>query len=639
MLPVLSFRAQIICILMVMFSGPALAANDDLLRKTYLLAEKQLWKPNSVRYQTLYQQLYFYPLQPYLDQRRLLNKISWSKAKEINEFLNKYEGTPLDWPLRKKWLEYLAKRNRQSTFLQYFKPSSSAKLTCLNLRFQLNAGQAEELVLPQVTKLWLVGKSQDKSCDPLFQRWQAAGYRTDDIVWQRIRLAADGGNHTLLPYLMMLLPEPEQYLGRLWHKVRRDPAFVTKLDKFANKSEKELEILTYGFKRLIWRAPDRALKSYKKAQLSFAFTSEQQRQITAKFALALATKNHPRAQEWLHKVDELALTNQLIQWRIANALRDNDWTKIKSELESLPDSKQQDIQWRYWYGRSLIETDMQVQGEKLLTLMAEERHYYGFLAASFLGLPLNFQDKPLTFSLEEKSELLKNPAAKRAFEFFHLGRYYHARKEWNYWLTQLDDRQKLVASKIAYEEKWFDRAIFTLSSVGYLDDVDLRFPMAFDDEITKYSKNHKISPAWTFAIARRESSFMSDAHSSAGAKGLMQVLPDTAKYLTRRSISNKYLLNATNNINLGTKYLRKLLDRHSGNTVLATASYNAGPYRVNQWLKDGPSLPADMWIETIPFKETRDYVKSVLAYQQIYQLKVGQTATLFNELVSMDINN
>ena len=133
--------------------------------------------------------------------------------------------------------------------------------------------------------------------------------------------------------------------------------------------------------------------------------------------------------------------------------------------------------------------------------------------------------------------------------------------------------------------------------------------------------------------------FMPDANSSAGAKGLMQVMPGTAKQLARKKVSTKELLNAKSNIKLGTKYLRNLLDRHDGNQVLATAAYNAGPYRVKSWLKDSKSLPADVWIETIPFKETREYVKSVLAYQQIYQQKVGSKESLFDKIITMDISN
>ena len=297
------------------------------------------------------------------------------------------------------------------------------------------------------------------------------------------------------------------------------------------------------------------------------------------------------------------------------------------------------MQWRYWYSRSLLATNEVEAGNKQLNDLAQSRHYYGFLAASFLNKPANFQDKPLEVTAEEKALILKSPAAKRAFELFAIGRFHHARKEWNYWLSNLSKRDKLVASKIANEQQWYDRAIFTLAKEGYLDDVNLRFPLGFEKDIKRYSGKQKINPAWAFAIARRESSFMPDANSSAGAKGLMQVMPGTAKQLARKKVSTKELLNAKSNIKLGTKYLRNLLDRHDGNQVLATAAYNAGPYRVKSWLKDSTSLPADVWIETIPFKETREYVKSVLAYQQIYQQKVGSKESLFDKIITMDISN
>ncbi len=618
---------------------PVHADENTLLRQDFEKAEKQLWKSNTKTYQTLYNRLHYYPLQPYLDQRRLMYRMRLSSAKEIANFLNKYQGTPLDWPLRKKWLNYLVKRNRQTLFLEFFQPTTDTKLTCHYYQFQLNQGVDESIVLPKITKLWVVGKSQPKACDGLFDRWQKAGLRTANHVWQRLSKAADGGKHTLIPYLTTLLPENEKYLGRLWHKVRRDPAYITKLSRFPNKNAKETTIYAYGVKRLIWRDPNRALRSYQQAQKVFTFSDDQQQQIALKFSLALASKNHNKAPDWLAKVNDNNLTGNIVQWKIADVLRKQDWQTIKAELLSLPNRLQQSQQWKYWYARSLLATNEEQKGKELMLLLADTRHYYGFLAASYTDMPINLQHKPLMITEEEKTALFKNKAGKRAFEFFHLRRFYDARKEWNYWLTQLDGRQKLVAAKLANEIGWFDRAIFALSQVGYMDDVDLRFPLAFDKEINQHASKHAINPAWAFAITRRESSFMSDANSSAGAKGLMQVMPGTAKQLTRRkNVSNKYLLNSKNNINLGTKYLKDLLDRHKGNQVLATAAYNAGPYRVKSWLKSANALPADIWIETIPFKETRDYVKSVLAYQQIYQQKVGQETTLFDQLHTMNIS-
>jgi len=639
MLHVVIVKVKLILAAILFFSISLSVHSENIHQKNFLSAEKLLWKTDSSRYKELYKKLHYYPLQPYLDQQRLMSEISLSSVRDIHQFLTKYEGTPMDWPLRKKWLEYLAKRKRQSLFVKFFKPSSNASLNCHYLNFQLALGEPESIVLPQVTKLWKIGKSQKKVCDPLFKKWKKAGYRTQDVIWQRIALAADGGKHSLLPYLTTLLPKKEQYLAQLWLKVRRDPAYARKLSRFPHKSIKETQILTYGLKRLIWRDPARALVTYRKAEKIFPFSEQQKQQITLKFAIALASKNHTKAQYWLEQVDDQHLDGNLIQWRIADILREQNWSKVNLALNNLPTSVQSTLQWKYWYGRSLLLTGKDDEGKLVLTKLANERHYYGFLAASFLEQPFNLQDKPLSFSEEEKSTLLENPAAKRAFEFFHLKRYHQARKEWNYWLSQLDDHQKLMASKIANESQWYDRAIFTLSKVGYLDDVDLRFPLAFDDEINHYANNHKIDPAWAFAITRRESSFMSDAHSSAGAKGLMQVMPNTAKHIKKKKVTEKDLLNAKNNINSGTQYLRRLLDRYKGNSVLATASYNAGPHRVKSWLKGKAKLPADMWIETIPYKETRDYVKSVLAYQQSYRHKAGETHALFDEIIKMEISD
>lgn len=606
-------------------------------RKLYLNAEKKLWQPKSSQYRQLYSQLHYYPLQPYLDQQELMHTMSLSKATQISTFLEKYRGTPLDWPLRKKWLTYLSKKKRKALFLKHYIPTTNAELTCLYYQYQLDAGISQDKVLPKVTKLWAHKKSQPKVCDPLFSTWQKAGYRTESVVWKRVELSADGGDHTLLRYLGTLLPEDQQYLASLWKKVRTNPSYISKLERFPTKSEREIQILSYGLKRLIWRDPDLAIKTFAKAQKTLTFTEQQNAEITFRFALALASKTHKDADTWLKLVDENLVDKNVAQWRIANVLQTNDWQQISAELLSLPESKQDTLQWQYWHGRSLLQNGEIEKGQEVLSELAKKRHYYGFLAAGHVNQSSQFQDNPLEISEVEKVEVLKYPSAKRAFELFHLGRYNQARREWNFWLTKLNDREKLVAAKIANEKEWFDRAIFALSRVGYLDDVDLRFPLAFDQPIKQQSKHNNINPAWAFAIARRESSFMSDANSSVGAKGLMQVMPNTAKQLKKKKVSTKYLLDAKNNIALGTQYLSQLLSRYQGNAILATASYNAGPYRVSRWLKERPELPADMWIETIPYKETREYVKSVLAYQQIYEHKVGQSTQLFEQLINTQI--
>jgi soluble lytic murein transglycosylase len=620
-------------------------AGESLLIKSspekqslFIKAEKLLNKGDNLTYKGIYKKLDDYPLQPYLKMRELIKSINLNSRNDIVSFLAKHKNSPLDWPLRKAWLQYLVKKQKGELFLEAYNQTWNTELQCENLKFLLANEEKKTEAFTQVKSIWLVGKSLPKTCDPLLTAWQKSGYRTPDLVWQRLALAADGGQHTLIPYLTSLLPKEQQYLGKLWHKVRKNPAVVLSSKNFKSKSVKEKQIYSYGIKRLIWRTPNEAIESFEKAKESLALSNKNQQQIIEKFALALASKKHPEARTWLHKVDSTNIDPTIMQWQITDVVKEQDWLMVLKELDSMPDSYKTELQWQYWYARALIATQAE-KGRELMASVAVKRHYYGFLAATHLNTPVTMQNKPLKINQSEKKPVLNYPSAKRAFELYDLGRYTQARREWRYWLSQLDDRQKLVAAKVANENGWVDRAIFTLAKVGYLDDVNLRFPKAFDKKITRYAGDRNINPAWAFAIARRESSFMPDAQSSAGAKGLMQIMPATAKELKGRRVDNWYLYNAENNIELGTKYLRELLDKNKGNHVLATASYNAGPHRIKKWLKYGKTMPADVWIETIPFKETRNYVKSVLAYQEIYQHKPGQVSDIFNQLIDMQIGN
>lgn len=613
-------------------------ANKNL-QKIFIKAERALSKGQYKAYTNYYSQLYYYPLKPYLEQKKLLKGMKLSSADKIDKFLTKYEGTPLDWPLRKKWLLYLAKHDNERLYRRFYRATENDELKCYSLKYALNEDVEKTKIFNEVTKLWLTGKSLDKACDPVFKQWEQANYRTDTLILKRIALAADGGKHTLIPYLTKLLPEEQQYLGRLWHQARRNPASVTKLHRFKNKNVIEGEIYSYGIKRLIWRDPNTAINSYNQAKEFFNLTFDQQQQIAEKFVIALTSKKHPDADLWLLELDKEKINKNILQSRLVAMLEKQNWQGVLSELETMPAYYQQELQWKYWYARGLLQTDKLEAGNKIMADLSTSRHYYGFLAAGYLNRAVSLQDEPLDITKKEKQNILQHTSAKRAFELFYLGRYDDARREWRYWLTQLDNREKLAAAKLANENGWFDRTIFTLSEVGYLNDVSLRFPKAFDEKITEYSDKESINPSWAFAIARRESSFMTDANSPVGAKGLMQLMPNTAKQLKRGSISRSYLYDADNNIRLGTKYLRKLLDKSEGNHVLATASYNAGPYRVKGWLENTERMPADIWIEAIPFKETRNYVKSVLAYQEIYQHKPGQVSEIFEQVLNMSIGN
>lgn len=606
-------------------------------RKIFLKAEYAAGLRKSRDYKVLYAKLDGYPLQPYIEYTYLRKHMYWRNRQQIRDFLAKYEGSPMEWPLRKKWLHYLAKRDKQDDFLKDFKPNSDTSLHCYQLRYLLNKGGGETGIFTQVDELWIHKKSQPKACDPLFKKWQEAGWRSNDKIWQRLKLAASQGDHTLIPYLKRLSPVDEKYLADLWYKTRRAPNTVSRLRNFPNKNPKEKDILLYGIKRLAWRDKDLALRSWDKMQKKFNFSAAQKTEVTKVFALRLAQVGHDKTPIWMQKLTANDMTDDLVQWQIADSLRRGEWQQSLEILQALPQRLANKESWSYWLARALEQTGASQDANKFFTKIADERDYYGFLAATILGQKPNLGNRPLQFTQQELDKVGQNPMAQRALEFRYFERWASARREWNSLNRSLNAREQLAAAKWANQNNWPDRAIFTLAQHKYWDDVDLRFPLAFKQTVSNYSKRHKIEPQYTYAIARRESSFMPDANSSAGALGLMQMLPSTAKFIAKKKVHRNKLFNPQTNVKYGTKYLRYLLDRLDGNFVTATAAYNAGIHRVNRWVKTPEPMPADIWIETIPYKETRDYVKNVMAYRQIYSELLGNEENTFKDLATMQI--
>lgn len=607
-------------------------------RVLFVEAEKLVKNTNSKKYQKLKEQLTDYPLLPYLQQKSLRASPYLSKQNEIGNFLAAYKGTPLDYPLRKRWLQYLAKKGEEEIFLQFYTSQRDVKLVCKNLQFMLKQPELRENALNQVRDYWVVGKSQPKECDPVFKIWLDAGLRQPKDIWERLTLAADGGKHTLIPYLKTLLPAKERYLADLWLKVRRSPSAVSRASKFPNTFPlKETQILTYGLSRLVWKDRDLALKSWQTLNRKFEFSAQQRQKIASKFAVALAIDNHDQADVWLERANKLDDDKELFRWHLAHVLRQQDWQHVLDIIDLAPETIATDLSYQYWQARAYAEVDANELAQKQLGQVASNRHYYGFLASGKLSQSPELVDKPLTFEPAELADIANLPAAKRAYEFLKLKRYSSARREWVYMQSQLDTNGKLISAVLADSWGWHDQAIFGFAKAGYLDDIKRRFPMAFSEQLVQNSTRNKVDPAWTFAIARRESSFMADANSSAGARGLMQLMPGTARYLAKKKINNRSLYDPEKNSQYGTQYLRYLMDKMDNNPILATASYNAGWRRVKKWVPETGSLPMDVWIETIPYKETRNYVKAVTAYRQIYADQLGHDSGLFERLANMQI--
>ncbi|WP_299072372.1 lytic transglycosylase domain-containing protein [uncultured Paraglaciecola sp.] len=608
-------------------------------RKIFVKAEGLAHNPNSNAYQKAMKQLEGYPLKPYVELKTLSKFPFMANKAPIERFLSQYEGTPLDLPLRKKWLRYLSKQNQPELFSHFYRDIGNTGFTCKYGEILLQKDPTSSQAFELAEKLWVVGKSQPSDCDALFKQWQSAGKRTPDLIWKRLSLAAGGGNHTLVPYLKTLLPQNQQYLADLWLKVRRSPSQVSRLSNFPGiYKEKEAEILIYGLKRLVSHDRDLALRSWLKISKKYSFTAQQLKKISHRFAIFLALKNHDKAELWLEKASHYEPDAELLRWHLAHVLRQQNWQHALDVINFVPKDVSADNVFQYWKARAYEQLGAQELSKTGLQKLSKQRHYYGFLASGKLSEVASLNDNPLRISQGDLDELAALPAAQRAFEFRELGRNLSARREWIFLQRQLTQPQKLTAAVLASKHKWHDQAIFGFSKAGYLDDLRRRFPMPFDNQLHYSAKKNNIDVAWAYAIVRRESSFMPDAASHVGALGLMQVMPSTARYITKQKISRKSLFNPNRNVELGTQYMRYLMNKVDNNPILATASYNAGWRRVKQWLPKQDTIPLDLWIETIPFKETRNYVKAVLAYQQIYSQHLGNSKNLFKALATMEIH-
>ncbi|MFT6344755.1 MAG: soluble lytic murein transglycosylase [Paraglaciecola sp.] len=625
----------------VSFSQAGLATTSldrDQQRKLFIKAQRLAHNPNSSAFKILMEQLEGYPLKPYVELKTLSKFPFMANKTRIGDFLDKYEASPLDRPLRKKWLIYLGKQNQPELFLHFYRDMGDAALDCKYAEILLKKNSFNAEALAMTENLWVVGKSQPNDCDLLFKQWQKAGKRTSQLVWKRMSLAADGGDHSLIPYLKTLLPKEQQYLAELWLKVRRSPSYVSRSSNFPAKYPiKETEILVYGLKRLISNDRDLALRSWEKLTSQFTFSNEQHKQISHRFAIFLALANHDEAEVWLEKAINYEPDAELLRWHLAHELRKHNWQQVLDIIDFVPAEVADENVFQYWKARAYEKVGAKKIADEGLRKLAKQRHYYGFLASGKLSEVATLNDNPLLLAKNDIDELARLPSAQRALEFRQLGRNLSARREWYFLQSQLTQPQKVIAAVLASQQNWHDQAIFGFSNSGYLDDLSRRFPMPFDSQLQSNAKKNNIDVAWAYAIIRRESSFMPDAASHAGALGLMQLMPGTARYLTKKKVEKNSLFNPNRNVELGTQYMRYLMDKMDNNRVLVTASYNAGWRKVQQWQPETGNMPLDLWIETIPYKETRNYVKAVLAYQQIYSQHLGGSENLFKELANMEI--
>jgi len=609
----------------VMISAPIHAAGLEYKREIFIRAEEALGKGQRQDYLARRAELGDYPLLPYLTQQDLEERMSPGIAGEVRSFLRDHDGTPSAEALRRTWLAQLAENRRWSLFAEDYRPQNDENLQCHYGQALLNTGRRSE-AMDQAATLWLTGSSRPKSCDPLFEAWIRNGGLTRDLTWQRIELAMRKGQTSLAKYLRRHLgPADAQWLD-YWLRVDKKPSLILERDWSTVTHGRMDAILSHAMRKMTRNDATRAAADWDGLRRRNDLDRARFAAIENHAVLYMCLRFEPGALGRVESMPEDLRSDSVREWAVRAALRKQDWRVVLRMLESLTAAQKEEPRWRYWKGRALHENGRSLEAREVFEKLAGGQDYFGMLALGHLGRPLVVQHDPLNVSDEALRRVGKLPALRRAAELYALGRYGPARNEWQQAKSGLDAGELAAAAVWAHELGWHDRAIVATAAAGHMTDLELRFPLPHRDIVFAEAGAAGLSPALVYGVTRQESLFMSDVGSSAGALGLMQIMPQTGRRIARwhgEKLSHPILLlQPERNIRYGASYLRRQLDDLQNNPMLATAAYNAGQSRVKGWLPSTP-MPADVWVETIPYNETRNYVEKVTAYTAIYESRLG----------------
>ena len=597
----------------------------ELQRRQFVMAENALRANKLDTFKHLAGQLRDYPLYPYLVEQYLSSNLWKVKDSEIIAFLKRYNDLPTARDLRRVWLKYLARRGRWQTYIDNYTPQSDEVLQCYQLHARVQTHNLAYL-LEDTRTLWLSGESLPPQCDSAFALLYKSDLMTNELVMKRVALAMKAGNTSLAKYLSRYLDRNEQHWVSLWIATHHNPYKWTHNPGY-HDTPIARKILVHGILRLARLDVDKAVRRWQELKPKYAFDSGQIDQIEKTLAIQAADSNYPDAIHMLGQLRNSLVDEEIFHWRLSTALREQDWDKLVKWTEGEPPVTSLSQRWLYWRAQALEETGHAEEAARIFKQVARERDYYGFLATDKLGQPYDMGHNPLPEDIAEWQKISEKPAIIRAHELYLLGMLYSARREWHYAFRDMTSYQLQIAASIASDWGWHDRTILTLGKAKAYDDLILRFPLPYENLITRNVRKRKLDLSWVYALTRAESIFMEDARSSAGAMGLMQVKPLTGRETARHmgmKFYTSHLLQAKFNVPIGTEYLRKMYDMFNHNIILATAAYNAGPNNVKKWLPEEGCIDPVIWIEQIPFTATRRYVEHILYYASIYDWRLRQ---------------
>jgi soluble lytic murein transglycosylase len=565
-----------------------------------------------------------YPLYPYLEAAALSHDLAQLDRATVEAYLKRYPDLLPASDLRRDYLLELAGRADWDDFLALYQPGLGSALSCDALQAQLAKGGTLDFER-DLAALW-ARPNLPGACDPVLDAAHAQGLLTETRLWARIDRALAAGQGGTVAALAAWLPSDQAPAAQRLAQALRDPAAAVAAATHWPDTPRHRQAAALALQRLARRDADAADVAWRKLRPRFRFDTAQTNDVLYALALYHATDFDEHALVRLAALPDAARTATSREWRVRVALARQDWPAVLAAIDAMPATQQQDDEWRYFRARALAVTGRHDEAQALYRELAQQPTYFGFLAAD--RVDRDYAICPLAPATDDRAEqaLLARPGLQRAFELYAVDLPRQARREWSRALDGSDAATQRLAADLAYRRGWYDRAVFTFSSGDALRYYDERFPLASQDGVVPQAEQAGIDPAWAYAIARAESAWMSDAHSGADARGLMQLLPQTAAQVAKRNgldwAGGDSLYDPVTNIALGTRYLAQMAERFGGAPWLASAAYNAGPVKLDEWLAARGTLSPDVFVATIPYWETREYVARVMAFSVIYDWRL-----------------
>jgi soluble lytic murein transglycosylase len=560
-----------------------------------------------------------YPIYDYLVAARLRRDLAFTPTDEldgtIDAFLRAHEGQPVAHALKHQWLASLAQRRRWDWFLPRSADAGDPVLVCDRLAGRLATGDAEKAadrLGADALARWSVPQRLPIECAPVVAWLRTQGLITPALLESRARAALAGGDPALAREFVAEVPAERARPLDQWLQLLETPKTAVTALAAAPNSPVEPEALLAGFTRLSNTDAASAAELLPEVLARPDVTAALRGRLQRAYALGAAYARRPAAVSAFDAVPDDLLDGQVREWRVRAALWAGDFQKALEWTEDMPASLAVQPKWRYWRARAAAATAGAEAAAPLYSAIAGSRDYYGYLAADRLRQPYNLNIRPTPDDAAAQASLAADPGLVRAHALFDCDMADDAAAEWNAVLSSARPATKVQAAHLASRWGWYAEAISMLAQADSWDDVVLRYPRPYLAEVAGASKLAQVPEDWLLAVIRQESLYRKDAVSRADARGLMQMQPATASAVAHRWHRDA-LFDPAVAVPLGAAYLHELLERYGNQLELSLAAYNAGPVSVARWLPAQP-IDADVWIENIPYAETRGYVQHVLEH-------------------------